>query len=110
MPLAAHHHGVVERVFHTTISERGHVLGARFRPGGFTARFGRDAAVLTARVSPSTTSCSAAQFISTTASARIGSPRRADRRLRRRAGPTYVSLTDLVDRIRKDDRLHRVDR
>jgi hypothetical protein len=29
--------GVVERVFHTTISERGAVVGARFRPGGFTA-------------------------------------------------------------------------
>ena len=45
-------HGVVERVFHTTISERGRVVGARFRPGGFTARFGRDAAALTGRVQP----------------------------------------------------------
>ena len=43
-------HGVVERVFRTTISERGCVVGARFRPGGFTARFGRDAAALTGRV------------------------------------------------------------
>ena len=33
-------HGVVEQVFRTTISERGSVVGARFRPGGFTARFG----------------------------------------------------------------------
>ena len=32
-------HGVVERVFRTTISEHGAVVGARFRPGGFTARF-----------------------------------------------------------------------
>ncbi len=43
-------HGVVERVFHTTISERGAVVGARFRPGGFAARFDRDAAGMTGRV------------------------------------------------------------
>ena len=43
-------HGVVERVFHTTISERGRVVGARFRPGGFAARFDRDAAAMTGRV------------------------------------------------------------
>jgi hypothetical protein len=47
-----HVHGVVERVFHTTISDRGSVVGARFRPGGFTARFGGDAAALTGRVQP----------------------------------------------------------
>jgi len=45
-------HGVAERVFHTTIGERGRVVGARFRPGGFTARFGRDAAALTRCVQP----------------------------------------------------------
>ncbi len=44
--------GVVERVFHTTISERGAVVGARFRPGGFAARFDRDAAAMTGRVQP----------------------------------------------------------
>ena len=63
-------HGVVERVFHTTISERGTVVGARFRPGGFTARFDRDAAALTVLCSPSTTSYSAGQSISTTTSMR----------------------------------------
>jgi AraC-like DNA-binding protein len=45
-------HGVVKRVFRTTISERGAVVGARFRPGGFIARFGRAAAALTGRVQP----------------------------------------------------------
>jgi hypothetical protein len=45
-------HGVVERIFRTTIGERGTVVGARFRPGGFTARFTRDAANLTGRVEP----------------------------------------------------------
>jgi hypothetical protein len=43
-------HGVVERVFHTAIRERGAVVGARFRPGGFAARFNCDAAALTGRV------------------------------------------------------------
>lgn len=45
-------HGVVERVFRTTIGERGTVVGARFLPGGYTARFGRDAADLTGRIEP----------------------------------------------------------
>src|SRR5690349_2712348 len=40
-------HGVVPKVFRTTISARGTVVGARFHPGGFTARFGRDAGDLT---------------------------------------------------------------
>jgi hypothetical protein len=39
-------------VFRITIGERGTVVGARFRPGGFTARFGRDAAALTGPVEP----------------------------------------------------------
>jgi AraC-like DNA-binding protein len=43
-------HGVVQRVFHTTISGTGTVVGARFHPGRFRARFGRDAAALTGRV------------------------------------------------------------
>ncbi|MDT5237424.1 MAG: hypothetical protein QOF47_3411, partial [Mycobacterium sp.] len=45
-------HGVVEKVFRTTIRERGAVVGARFRPGGFAARFDRDVAPLTGRVTP----------------------------------------------------------
>jgi hypothetical protein len=45
-------HGVVERVIRTTISERGWVVGARFRPGGFTARFDRDGAAMTVQVRP----------------------------------------------------------
>ncbi|PRC55549.1 AraC family transcriptional regulator, partial [Mycobacterium sp. ITM-2017-0098] len=45
-------HGVVERVFRTTISERGAGVGARFWPGGFTARFGGDASTMTGRVLP----------------------------------------------------------
>jgi hypothetical protein len=37
---------------HATISERGAVVGARFHPGGFAARFNRDAAAMTGRMQP----------------------------------------------------------
>jgi len=103
-------HGVVERVFRTTISERGCVVGARFRPGGFTARFGRDAAALTGSV----------QLVDDelfngvihlednigAASARL------DELIgdyRGELDSTYVSLSRLVDRIRDDGQLHRVE-
>jgi AraC-like DNA-binding protein len=103
-------HGVVERVFHMTISERGRVVGARFRPGGFAARFGRDAAAQTGHVQPVDDEL-------------FGGPINLDddvdaasTRLDELIGaylgeldPTYVSLTALVDRIRDDDRLHRVE-
>jgi AraC-like DNA-binding protein len=103
-------HGVVERVFHTTISERGRVVGARFRPGGFTARFGRDAAALTGRVEPVDDELFGRAIHLDddvdAASARMDEligdfPDDLD--------PTFVALTHLVDRIRDDDRLHRVE-
>ena len=103
-------HGVVGRVFHTTISERGRVVGARFRPGGFTARFGRDATALTGRVQPVDNELFGGPIHLDddvdAASARL------DELVGDYAGeldPTYVSLTQLVDRIRDDDRLHRVE-
>src|SRR5258705_3537299 len=94
-------HGVVERVFHTTISERGRVVGARFRPGGFTARFDRDAAAMTGHV----------QLVDDEL---FGGPihldddvvaasTRLDGLIGAYSGeldPTYGSLTALVDRIR----------
>jgi AraC-like DNA-binding protein len=102
--------GVVERVFHTTISERGAVVGARFRPGGFAARFGRDAAAMTGRVRPvddelfggpihldDDVDAAAARLDELIAAG----PGELD--------PTYVLLTGLIDRIRDDDRLHRVE-
>jgi AraC-like DNA-binding protein len=102
--------GVVDRVFHTTISERGAVVGARFRPGGFAARFHRDAAAMTGRV----------QQVD---DGMFGSPIHLDDDVDAASGrlddligaqqgeldPTYVTLTALVDRIRDDDRLHRVE-
>jgi len=45
-------HGVVERVFSTTLSGAGVVVGAKFRPGGFAARFSRDVSALTGLVQP----------------------------------------------------------
>lgn len=103
-------HGVVERVFHTTIRDQGVVVGTRFRPGGFTARFGRDAGALTGLVQQVDDEL-------------FGAPLRFDDNadlawtqlddaIAAGAGefdPTYRALTALVDRIRDDDRLLRVE-
>src|ERR1700754_280618 len=103
-------HGVVERVFRTTISEHGCVVGARFRPGGFTARFGRDAAALTGRVQPVDDELfNGAIHLEDNidaASARLDELIGA---YRGEPDSTYVSLSRLVDRIRDDDQLHRVE-
>jgi AraC-like DNA-binding protein len=102
-------HGVVERVFTVTLSGRGAVVGARFRPGGFTARFGRDAGALTGQVLRADDDlfdgsivldddidAATAQF-----DASIGAVQPAD--------PTYTALTTLMQRIREDETLHRVE-
>jgi AraC-like DNA-binding protein len=103
-------HGVVEQVFHTTISECGGVVGARFRQGGFTARFGRDAATMTGRVRPVDDELfGAAVHLEDDVDAAAA---RLDQLIGDHAGeldPTFVSLTHLVDRIREDERLHRVE-
>lgn len=44
--------GVVATVFHTTLHRRGTVVGARFYPGGFAARFDRDASEYTGLTLP----------------------------------------------------------
>jgi AraC-like DNA-binding protein len=86
------------------------VVGARFRPGGFTARFGRDAAAMTGRVQPVDDELFGGAIHLAddvdAASARMDEligdyPGELD--------PTFVALTQLVDRIRDDDRLHRVE-
>ena len=103
-------HGVVERVFHTTISERGAVVGARFRPGGFAARFDRDAAAMTGRVQPVDDELFGGPIDLDddveSASARLDDATAAHPG---ELDPTYRQLTALVDRIRDDDRLHRVE-
>lgn len=103
-------HGVVDRVFTTTLSECGAVVGARFRPGGFTARFDRDAASLTARIVPvddelffrPVTFDGDRDAVAATLDDAIGD----------HDGPvdaTYAALTALLDRVRDDDRVQRVE-
>ncbi|MCV7255784.1 AraC family transcriptional regulator [Mycolicibacterium fluoranthenivorans] len=102
-------HGVVPRVFRTTIAERGTVVGARFRPGGFTARFGRDAAELTGLVQPADDDLFGAPI-------EFGEDRDAVRSrlddaigdVRAPADPVYRELTGLIERMQQDTTLHRV--
>ncbi|QZT61546.1 helix-turn-helix domain-containing protein [Mycolicibacterium austroafricanum] len=104
-------HGVVEHVFRITIRERGWVVGARFRPGGFTARFGGDASTMTGRIQPVDDSSDV-----------FGGPVRVpddidaaaaefDRLIAHGAEPddTYPALAAVVDRIRDDSGIHRVE-
>jgi len=103
-------HGVVERVFRTTISERGCVVGARFRPGGFTARFGRDAAALTGRVQlVDDESFNGAIHLEDNIGAASARLDELIGDYRGELDSTYVSLSRLVDRIRDDGQLHRVE-
>lgn len=101
-------HGVVQRIFAIELSGRGAVVGARFRPGGFTARFGCDASELTGRIISvgddlfggpvhfdDDADAATAQL-----DALIGARPVAD--------PTYASLTALLNRMRDDDALLRV--
>lgn len=101
-------HGVVEQVFRTTISEQGYVVGARFRPGGFTARFGGDASARTGRVEPVAdlfgTAVALPEDVEGAASALdtlIGAGGRPD--------AVFGALATLVDRIRDDSGIHRVE-
>lgn len=103
-------HGVVQRVFSIAISGSGAVVGARFRPGGFTARFGRDAAAMTGRVLPVD-----AELFGTPVSF-DDNVQAAARQLddavgssHREPDPVYRQLTALIDRIRDDGELHRVE-
>ncbi|MCV7229798.1 AraC family transcriptional regulator [Mycolicibacterium komossense] len=102
-------HGVVERVFHTTLNGSGAVVGARFRPGGFTARFGRSAADYTGRVAALDNTLFAAPVRLTEDSQRSAA-RIDDAIASHRAEPdaTYGRLRSLLDVIRDDNELHRV--
>lgn len=102
-------HGVVERVFTTTLTGSGSVVGVRFWPGGFAARFGRDAGALTGRVLPVDdelpgTAASFPDDIALTAAGMddmIGKHTAVD--------TTYRDLLTLLDRVRADQQLHRVE-
>lgn len=103
-------HGVVTQVFRTTISARGTVVGARFRPGGFTARFGRDAGDLTCRVVPVDDDLfggpiDLGQDVD-------GVRARLDAAIGAYRGPVdavYARLVPLLERMRDDPTLHRVE-
>jgi AraC-like DNA-binding protein len=103
-------HGVVPKVFRTTISERGTVVGARFHPGGFTARFGRDAGAMTGRVVPVDDELFGAPVLldddvaaaGAALDAAIGS-------CTAEPDETYRALTSLIARMREDATLHRVE-
>ena len=101
-------HGVVEQVFRTTISERGAVVGARFRPGGFTARFGGDASAMTGRVVPLGEDLFGGPV--ELDDDVDGAAARLDRLLGSVAAPdpTYRALSMLVERMRDDGTIHRV--
>lgn len=103
-------HGVVPKVFRITISGRGSVVGARFRPGAFTARFGGDAAVMTGRVEQADDELLGTPLVlgEDVTAVRLG----MDSAIGATAGevdPTYRALTPLVDRMRDDSSLHRVE-
>ncbi|ORA24592.1 AraC family transcriptional regulator [Mycobacterium aquaticum] len=103
-------HGVVPQVFRTTISGRGSVVGARFHTGGFTARFGRDAADLTGRVVPVDDELFGAPIVLDDDVASAGAA--LDSAVGAFAGEpdaTYRALTPLLDRMREDATLHRVE-
>lgn len=103
-------HGVVPKVFRITISGCGAVVGARFRPGGFTARFGGDAAAMTGRVAPVDDELLGApvDLREDVTAVRLGLDTVIGATTAE-ADPTYSSLTSLIDRMRDDATLHRVD-
>ena len=104
-------HGVVERVCRTTIGDQGAVVGARFHPGGFTARFGRAAAELTGRIEPvdAESLFGAPVHLEEDVTSAVAGMDDAIGAYTGDSDPTYESLTALVARIRDDDRLHRVE-
>lgn len=102
--------GVVEEVFHTTLSRWGTVVGARFRPGGFAARFGRDASDYTGRTVPVDDELfgEAIEFDED----RDAVSRRLDALIAQFDGPpdpVYADLTALLTGIESDQSLHRVE-
>lgn len=102
--------GVVERVFTTTLSEHGRVVGARFAPGGFAARFDRDAGELTGRTVPVDDELFGGPLVLD--DDRESAAARLDQAIAAHRGDvdaTYTALRTLVDRIRDDDTLHRVE-
>jgi AraC-like DNA-binding protein len=102
--------GVVEEVFTTTLSGQGTVIGARCRPGGFAARFDRDAGSYTGRMVPVDVGLFGGPVTldhdRDRAAARLDAAIAASQR---EPDPTFGTLTGLLDRIAADTTLHRVE-
>lgn len=102
-------HGVVPQVFRTEISGRGTAVGARFLPGGYTARFGGDAAAMTGRVTPVGDGLFGAPIILDDDVDAVRAT--LDTAIGAYTGPpdgTYHALAPLIERMREDATLHRV--
>lgn len=103
-------HGVVEKVFHTTLTHWGVVVGARFRPGGFTARFGRPASDYTGRVVTVDDDLFGSRLsFAEDAETAVAQLDAAISDHKTEPDPTYDALTRLLDRIRDDSELLRVE-
>jgi AraC-like DNA-binding protein len=103
-------HGVVDTVFTTTLTGRGAVVGVRFRPGGFAARFERDAATYTGRtVRIDDETFGGALDLADDRDAAAAALDEAIARHDPMRDPTYDALIELMDRMRDDGGLHRVE-
>jgi AraC-like DNA-binding protein len=110
-------HGVVTRTFEIELAGAGWALGVKFRPGGFTAWSGTEAAHLTDRVvaaGPVLGPLGLAGLGDAVLAAGGPEERRAvlRERLERHApepDPDYLRLRELVDRMRDDAALVRVE-
>ncbi len=103
-------HGVVEKVFRTTIGQWGVVVGARFRPGGFAARFGRDASHYTGRSVPVDAELFGRPVL--VENDRDGAAAGLDDAIATDTGEpdgVYRSLCALLERVRDDAELQRVE-
>ncbi|OMC33559.1 AraC family transcriptional regulator [Mycobacterium sp. GA-1841] len=105
-------HGVVPKVFRITIRGRGVVVGARFRPGGFTARFGGDAAAMTGRVVPVTELAGAPVVLGESGESAAAAHAGLEAMISATTEPvddTYRALRPLCERMSADGSLHRVE-
>jgi AraC-like DNA-binding protein len=110
-------HGVVTRTFRIALAETGWALGVKFRPGGWSAWSGTDAAGLTDRTVPAGPLLAPLGLgrLGEAVLAAAGSAERHDvlRELLERHAPEpdadYLRLRGLVDRMRDDPSLVRVE-
>jgi AraC-like DNA-binding protein len=102
--------GVVQAVFHTTLHRAGTVVGARFHPGGFAARFDRDASDFTGQTVPVDDDLFGGRLQvdddRERAATQLDDAIAAHRRV---ADPTYQALRTLLEGIRDDTAVRRVE-